>query len=231
MLFTACWCFACVALELGELPILVFSEGNARADEIIVGLRREVPVVFQYRISPAGQPYDTQHYPWVLDEDTKVKPGATCAALIANQFIRVSRAVGGTVEQKKLEPIPVSQMWNGNTLATDNPGIVRSRVSACCRQDNCLDRCLRFPTGETWILEINAPQWGVAATSVVKANQGGSYTLTTPNGDPGVWPVMRIPCLYCPIVSCITNCSNGQYSTGYSSIVVSAQRRNPNALS
>jgi hypothetical protein len=115
------------------------------------------------------------------------------------------------------------------TFKSEREGIQRHFLSSCCSQAECLDRCLKFPEGERWMLEILTPQWGVDEVRVVYglANQGGSSRESyVVQEDPGVWPVLRVPCLYCPLKSCISNCSNGEYSTGLTDVVVSSSYNN-----
>lgn len=73
------------------------------------------------------------------------------------------------------------------------------------------------------MLEILAPQWAVDRVEEIYRVEGEAYTFETQTirRDPGIWPVIRVPCLYCPLTSCITNCSHGEYSTGLSDYAVS----------
>ena len=209
-------------LPAGVFPIILFSLGEPGENEIAVG-RREVPLVFQYRIVPMTFAFDTKYPPWKEGRDTLMSQTAKCADLIANTNIRIRRDGSSTVENVRLDPLPLEQPWKGRTLTAKQQGVARHSVSACCDQDACLDRCLQFPQGELWMLEILTPQWGVDEVRVVsgRVNQGGSSRETYEiKEDPGIWPVLRVPCLYCPIKSCVTNCSNGEYSTGFADIVV-----------
>lgn len=188
--------------------------------------RRTTPEVFQYRITQTREagPYP----PWVSDvhTDAIMARGATCAEILENTKIKFRDRLG--IERDiPLEPVPLEQTWtpDGTKLRTDRPGVQRNRVTSCCDASRCTDRCLLFSQGELWVLEINAPSWGVDEIVVVRGagrvNQGGgSNDVVNIKRDPGVWPVMRIPCLYCPITSCITNCSNGEYATGFTDVSV-----------
>lgn len=209
-------------LQPGVLPILLFSTSGQLESEIAVG-KRTVPNIFYYRVVPMTFAFDASHPPWVLERDTLMSQTGKCSDLIANLNIRVRRDGSGTVENVKLDPLPLEQRWEGMTFKADQPGIPRHAVSSCCDQDTCLDRCLQYAQGERWMLEIVAAQWAVDRVDEVYRVEGEAYTFETltTRRDPGVWPVIRSPCLYCPLKSCVTNCSNGEYSTGYANVVVS----------
>lgn len=209
-------------LPPGVFPIILFSLGEPNDDEIAVG-KREVPLVFQYRIVPMTFPFDTKHRPWKEGQETLMSPTATCADLLANMNIPIRRDIQSRIEHVRLDPLPLEQTWKDMTLKAERQGVARHSVSACCEQAACTDRCLQFPEGEQWVLEILTPQWGIDEVRVVssRVNQGGSSRETYEfKDDPGIWPVLRVPCRYCPLTSCVTNCSNGEYATGFSDIVV-----------
>jgi hypothetical protein len=208
-----------------DLPILLFSDAGITAwDELNVGRKRETPPKFYYRIIPPDSALDPKHQPWATTN--RVAPGTTCADLIANSYIRIRTIIDSEGSRKiPLEPVPFQVEWKGNTFKTDNPGINKNRVSACCDAATCTDRCLQFETGQTWLLEISAPQWGIDTSYdpvEYRSNQGGGYFKQAEQSDPGMWPVLRVPCVYCPLLNCITNCSNGEYATGYSEYLVRA---------
>ncbi len=167
--------------------------------------------------------FDTKHLPWAQERKTLMSQTAKCSDLIANLNVRVRRDGSDTVENVRLDPLPLEQRWEGMTFKAEQPGALRHTVNSCCDEDTCLDRCLQFPHGERWMLEILAAQWAVERVDEVYRVEGEAYTFDTQTirQDPGVWPVMRVPCLYCPLKGCITNCSNGEYSTGLANIVVS----------
>jgi len=203
-----------------KLPILSLTAGTDEADVAYVG-RRTVPVTFQYRVTKSLA--QSKYPPWIDDLKAKAisREGATtCAALLFQQSIQVRGLTGGDLDVP-LRPIPLEQEWDRNLIKTDQPGIERTRLSTCCDEEKCLDRCLLLPKGEPAFLEINAASYGkVEVVTSNRVNQGsargyGDSGQIVLKYDPGLWPVMRIPCLHCPIKSCITNCSNGEYSTGY----------------
>lgn len=209
-----------------KLPTLSLTAGTDDADVAYV-YGRPVPVTFQYRVTKSLA--QSKYPPWLDDLKAKAisREGATtCATLLSQQSIRVRGPTGETLDVP-LRPIPLEQEWDKNLIKTDQPGIERNRLSTCCDEEKCLDRCLLLPKGEPAFLEINAPSYGkveVVTSNIV--NQGGARGYGNSGQivmkyDPGLWPVMRIPCLHCPIKSCITNCSNGEYSTGYTDYSVS----------
>lgn len=212
------------SLPPGVFPIILFSLGEPNDNEIAVG-KRQIPTKFQYRIVPMTFPFDAQHRPWKSERETLMSQTSRCADLLANRDIRIRRDGKTTTENVRLDPLPLEQTWEGMTFKSEREGIQRHFLSTCCNQAECKDRCLKFPEGERWMLEILTPQWGVDEVRVVSSlvNQGGSSReFYVVQEDPGVWPVLRVPCLYCPLKSCISNCSNGEYSTGLTDVVVSA---------
>jgi hypothetical protein len=212
------------SLPPGVFPIILFSLGEPNDNEIAVG-KRQIPTKFQYRIVPMTFPFDVQHRPWKSERETLMSQTSRCADLLANRDIRIRRDGKTTTENVRLDPLPLEQTWEGITFKSEREGIQRHFLSSCCNQAECKDRCLKFPEGERWMLEILTPQWGVDEVRVVSSlvNQGGSSReFYVVQEDPGVWPVLRVPCLYCPLKSCISNCSNGEYSTGLTDVVVSA---------
>jgi hypothetical protein len=77
--------------------------------------------------------------------------------------------------------------------------------------------CLQSDRALQWNLEILAPQWGFDQSRVLLAHStfGGSYETYGSKGDAGVWPVYRVPCDFCPVKSCNTTCTNGEFATDY----------------
>lgn len=211
------------SLPPGVFPIILFSLGEPNDNEIAVG-KRQIPTKFQYRIVPMTFPFDVQHQPWKSEGETLMSQTSRCADLLANRDIRIRRDGKTTTENVRLDPLPLEQTWEGMTFKSEREGIQRHFLSSCCNQAECTDRCLKFPEGERWMLEILTPQWGVDRVDEVYRVEGEAYTFETQTikRDPGVWPVLRVPCLYCPLKSCISNCSNGEYSTGLTDVAVSA---------
>ncbi len=77
--------------------------------------------------------------------------------------------------------------------------------------------CLQNDKPYSWNLEIFAPQWGYDQSRevIIRAAYGGAYETYGSKGDAGVWPVYRVPCDFCPVKSCITTCTNGEFATDY----------------
>lgn len=210
-----------------DFPVFVYGAkdpGALAANEASVGVRPDVPAEFQYQILKGPVPYVKDRLPWLLDDHPKLPRGKTCGELIANPWISMRRAGTTTVQNVPLKPMPAQQEWNGQKFSTNTPGISKFRVSSCCDQDACTNTCLEYPKGETWVLEISAPRWGYDTTkdpTRYQVSKGSSYAIAESKGDFGIWSVIRVQCLYCPIRSCIRNCSAGEYSTGYSAVTVS----------
>lgn len=219
-----------VGATLTEIPVISMTAAEDE-NEVVVG-PRFTPDVFQYRITKTRE--STRYPPWVSDEtaDRLMSRETTCAQYLSSTRVRFRGEIG-EVQEIPLVPVPLEQTFvPANTkLRTDFPGINRNRLSSCCDRETCTDRCLVFPQGETWFLEIIAPSWAVYRLTDGYQQEDVAFglSITTPTAriiqaDPGLWPVMRIPCLYCPIKSCLTNCSNGEYATGYADFSVRTPR-------
>jgi hypothetical protein len=209
-------------LGIGELPLISVGPSRNGMREIEVGMKR-TPDVFQYRITQTREAA-LQYPPWIEDRltDAIMARGVTCADLLRNRKI-LFRDKEGVVRETPLEPVPLEQIWGPDRvrITTDRPGIQRNRVSACCNAETCLDRCLVFPRGEPWFLEINAPQLSASMSVTLQLSWLGLPDKEEMRVQYGIWPVMRIPCHYCPFASCISNCSNGEYATEFTDLSVS----------
>lgn len=215
---------------LAELfPVIVFTKQSAGPNELIMSPNTEVPTVFQYRVTDSAlkpgpawyseDDADRSRPQWFDDAQVRAKlPSAdrlNCHAYISQGTVPIKRTSNGKVENVRLEPVPSQQLWNNNLLKTNTPGLSLKSVSACCDPAQCPGVCLLGDQAFPWFLEILAPRWGYDQTSqvVLHATFGGSYETYGSKGDAGVWPVFRVPCDFCPIQSCNTTCTNGEYAT------------------
>jgi hypothetical protein len=211
-------------------PVIYFTFNDPGPNELIMSPNTEVPTVFQYRLTDSAlkpgpawyseDDADRSRPQWFDDAQVRAKlPSAdrlNCHAYISQGTVPIKRSAGGNVENVRLEPVPSQQLWNNNLLKTKTPGLSLKSVSACCDQAKCPAVCLLGDRAFPWFLEILAPQWGFDQSRVLlssRATFGGSYETYGSKGDAGVWPVFRVPCDFCPIQSCNTTCTNGEYAT------------------
>jgi hypothetical protein len=211
-------------------PVIYFTFNDPGPNELIMSPNTEVPTVFQYRLTDSAlkpgpawyseDDTDRSRPQWFDDAQVRAKlPSAdrlNCHAYISQGTVPIKRSAGGNVENVRLEPVPSQQLWNNNLLKTKTPGLSLKSVSACCDPAQCPAVCLLGDRAFPWFLEILAPQWGFDQSRVLlssRATFGGSYETYGSKGDAGVWPVFRVPCDFCPIQSCNTTCTNGEYAT------------------
>jgi len=200
------------------LPTLVFRGPTSGDFEVYANsdFYNSIPPSFQYRMVPGTQPVDTSHAPWVSDKDILkvVSPSTNCADLLKATSITVKTGNPIVIPREvPLIPVPVSQVWVPEnkktapiTITSDDPGVARESLSACCKKEDCPEKCLEFTASQVWYLQISAPQWGYDGSR--GGASGGMRDLGY--SDPGLWPVFRVQCSYCPLSSCITECSNGE---------------------
>ena len=199
------------------LPTLVFSGKTSGAFDVYANsdFYNSIPPSFQYRIVPSSRAVDASHAFWVPDKDilAVVSPRTNCVDLLKATSITVRTGNPVVTKEVPLIPVPTSQVWVPEnkdtapvTITSDEPGIARESLSACCNPADCLDKCLEFTASQVWYLEINAPQWGYDGGRGTASGSMRDFGFR----DPGVWPVFRAQCTYCPTISCITECSNGE---------------------
>ena len=198
-----------------SLPVLVFSGKTSGVLDVPANpdFINAIPSSFQYRIVDASKAIDKDHKPWVTDEYVRsvVSPKTNCVELLKATSIVVKTGNPQISKDVPLKPIPATQDWvYSNTREkfrlVAEPGIMREYLSSCCDPASCPEKCLEFTSSQTWYLEINAPQMGYDGS---RGSAGGSMRDLS-YGDPGVWPVFRTQCTYCPVVSCITSCVEGE---------------------
>jgi hypothetical protein len=211
-------------------PVIVFTYQTVGPTELSINPDTQVPTIFQYRITDGAlKPGPTWYSdddlpksrpPWFDDTQVLAKlpskqARVNCHAYISQGTVPIKRSKTGAVENVRLEPVPTQQLWNNNLLKTNSPGQTLNRVSSCCEQSKCPSVCLQGDVTYRWSLEILAPRWGFDETVMVYNRQpfGGGAEMQATRTDPGVWPVFRVPCDFCPIQSCNTTCVNGEYAT------------------
>ena len=183
----------------------------------------DVPDSFQYRVNCGEDTYSPTNQ-WVSDAKIAYMVArTTCKQLLSAEFIRLrTHPTEQTVRNIRLIPVPATQTWNGVQLQQSRTGINRNRVSTCCDSQQCTSVCLEFPAAKQCNLEFYTVAQGAVYDESVGADIArffGGVSLTT-RGGAFLYPRFRIPCDYCPLTNCIANCSNGQFSTGYTDIVV-----------
>lgn len=171
-----------------------------------ISLFQDVPDNFYYKVNCMSAPISK---PWIPDAmiAQTISP-TTCKTLLSTKVIKLK-----TYQQNpytisvNLVPLPQIMEWNGYKKAFMDPGQPTSRLSDCCDATVCTDRCLENPQAQKCYIEIMIPEilrrivdWGPRTESY-------SFDMKT---------VFRISCDYCPLVSCVSQCSNGEYATGYS---------------
>ena len=211
-------------------PVIVFTFQDPGPNELAYSPETDVPTVFQYRITDAGQKPGPSWYsdddqensrlPWFDDTQVLPKLGTqpvNCHTYVSQGTVPIKRSSTSGVENVRLEPVPTQQLWSNNLLKTNAPGLPLNRLSSCCEPSQCPRVCLQNDKAVSGHLEILAPQWGYDQTRVVtiRAAYGGAYESYGSRGDPGVWPVYRVPCDFCPVKSCTTACTNGQFASDY----------------
>ncbi len=202
-----------VAGNQGEIA---FSDGSTNM------VLSEIPDNFQSRIA-CGSDLQAIAKTWISDEQIakQVSP-TTCRQLLGQTSIRVRPfyADGKTVE-RPFFPIPATQTWRGSTIDVTKSGRQGTQIqslSPCCSQSDCPTVCLQTPEPRKCYLEVYTISTGVVYEESIRAELARFFTgqsLTTIGGA-FLIPRFRVPCDYCALSGCITNCSNGEYSTGNS---------------
>lgn len=202
--------------EYGKQGEIAFSDGNTNT---ALG---DVPDNFQSRIA-CGSDLREIDKPWITDDRIaqQVSP-TTCRQLLTQSSIRLKTSSGQQdYIQRDFFPIPATQKWRGKTVEVTAPGLQGTQIkslSPCCRQSDCPTVCLQNPEPSKCYLEVYTISTGVVYEESIRAELArlitGQSLFTT--GGAFLIPRFRVPCDYCPLSNCITNCSNGEYSTGYS---------------
>ena len=190
----------------------------------------DIPDNFQSRIS-CGSDALPPINPWITDERIaqQISP-TTCRQLLSQTSIRLKTSSSQqNYLQRDFFPIPASQTWRGNAVNVPNPskqGTQAKSLSPCCRQSECPNICLQNPEPQRCYLEIFTISTGVIPEDSFRAEVVRAVTgqqLTTIGGAFFRFR-FRVPCDHCPLSNCITNCSNGEYATGFADTSVRRNR-------
>lgn len=197
----------------GEIP---FNDGSTNTQ---LG---DIPDNFQSRIA-CGSEVTPLLNPWITDEQIAQQVSPTsCRQLLAQTSIRLKTSSGQQgYLQRDFFPIPASQTWRGNTVTVPKPerqGTLGKRLSPCCRQSECPTVCLQNPEPQKCYLEVYTISTGVVYEDSLWADTVRQFTGQDLNYEGGAFFRLRfrVPCDYCPLSNCISNCSNGEYATGFS---------------
>ncbi len=176
-----------------------------------------IPESFQHRVSCDSLP---EANPWIQDNwIDKVVTYTNCKNLVTQSTITLKTYFSDSKPRSiPFRPVPVSQDWEGYTV-TSTPGHSARQLSSCCDRALCPDVCLVnpkaqrchleiFTVGAEYVIDYKSADslFQNAFTGKFKRNVGGGMLIRR----------FRIPCEYCPLTSCVTNCTNGQYATDYS---------------
>lgn len=203
--------------QQGEIGFSDGSNNNALAD---------IPDNFQSRIA-CDKDLLTIHKPWISDEQIaqQVSP-TTCRQLLSQTSIRLkTSSKQKDYQQRNFFPVPATQNWRGKTVdvtTSSRLGTHGHSLSPCCRQAECPSVCLQHAEPKKCHLEVFTISTLVVYEESFRADFIRFFTgqSITTEGGAFLIPRFRIPCDYCPLANCITNCSNGEYATGYAEISV-----------
>ena len=182
----------------------------------------DVPETFYYNIDCTGTP--TADVPWVHDIHVARKVEYTnCANLLKQTTIQVATKYDMRlpIVSRPLVPIPRTMVWKGYTMESNNPGDPYNRLSRCCTPSGCPEICLKNTAGKRCTLNIQALEIETTWMSVEDGfkesitKSGTIFKYLSGGGDyhnrrAVSRLVMRTPCEYCPLVNCVTNCTNGE---------------------
>ena len=182
-----------------------------------------IPESFQHRVS-CNSPSEAN--PWIQDDYIGEAVAYTnCRNLVIQSTITLKTYFADSKPRSiPFRPVPVSQDWKGYTV-TSSPGQSARQLSSCCDADKCPNVCLVnskaqrchleiFTVGAAYVADINSAssQFANAFTKKFQMKEEGGRLVRR----------FRIPCEYCPLTSCNTTCTNGQYATQYSDYQVLA---------
>jgi hypothetical protein len=202
--------------QQGEIP---FSDGSS---DIRLA---DPPDNFQYRIA-CGAESETVSSPWVRPERVDAQISYTsCRDLVLTNKIRY-KTYNADKEYREVDffPVPSAQIWRGVELRQGKTGIHSRYLSSCCRQSECPSVCLEFPEPQRCFLEIYTVSQGEVYEESVRADIARFFTGQSLTMQGGAFLRLRfkIPCDYCPLANCVTNCSNGEYATARATYQVRA---------
>lgn len=218
-----------VFTKFTTIPTLVYaSTGDGILEGGLLSLNKgpvsdgDVPERFYYNFDCSGLP--STETPWVKDAHVERKVEYTnCANLLQQTTIQVATKydIRLPIVSRPLVPVSQSINWNGYTIVNDNPGDPAYRLSRCCTPSGCPDRCLKNAYGKRCMLDIQALEIETTWMSVEEGfkesitKAGTIFKYLSSGGDyrnrrAVSRLVARIPCEYCPLANCVTNCSNGE---------------------
>lgn len=239
-----------VQIAKPEIPTLVYYQTGKESTEAYYGdqgeirfndwsndvMMQNIPESFQYRIE-CDRPHPEPDRLWITPEQIaqQISP-ATCRELVLKNKITLkpfyTSTASGNTREIDFIPIPASQTWRGSQLNQAKTGIPARKLSSCCRQSECPDVCLQTPEPKKCFLEVYTIRTGQIYDDSVGAQivEGitGSAQYTT--GGAVLHMRFKIPCDYCPLANCVTNCSNGEYATRTSTYQVWVSLHTPHSL-
>jgi hypothetical protein len=222
-----------VQIAKPEIPTLVYYKTGLESTEDYYGdqgeirfndwsgdvIMQNIPESFQYRIE-CDTPHSVTDNLWITPAQIaeQISP-ATCRQLISKNKITLKTSytsvAGGNTREIDFIPIPASQTWRGSQLNQGKTGIPARKLSSCCRQSECPTVCLQTPEPRKCFLEVYTIRTGLVYDNSLGAQfvEGvtGSAQYTT--GGSFLHMRFKIPCDYCPLKNCVTNCSNGEFAT------------------
>jgi hypothetical protein len=230
-----------VQIAKPEIPTLVYYQTGKESAETNYGDQGEIrfndwsndvkmqniPESFQYRIE-CNTPHEETDKLWIEDSQIaeQISP-TTCKQLISKNKITIKTSYTKNERRDSREidfiPIPASQTWRGTELKQDKTGTPSRRLSSCCRQVECPNICLLTPEPQKCHLEVYTIRTGeinddsiqarIARATVVGVILDQAGVKLTKMGGAFMHMRFKIPCDYCLLTSCATNCSNGEYAT------------------
>lgn len=215
-----------------QLPGLIYASSS---DGPVVGGRlntnqggrdkKDVPGQLQYVVRCNNEGYFRT--PWATQATVNTLVSyTTCSKLLETRHLTVKPSKDSKdIVYVPLVPVPRSQAVQGVKLETYLPGQVRGSMSTCCTPSACPDKCLKTTGPQKCNLMIVEPTVindGVTPDSEWKKFFNGEWgEFGKGSSYPAFNLFMMVPCDYCPLVSCVSNCTNGEFATGYSNYVVS----------
>lgn len=162
--------------------------------------KREIPLVaHRIECSPNYNKFSlASELPWITysELEKKMTFGENCANYLKDDTIYVSDARFAVYSTKitRLFPIPPTLPFRGYTITTNYPGLKKSKISDCCDQRNCSHLCAEPRPSDPCYLNLY---------TVINAgsdeNRVYNYQI-----------ILSIPCIFCQLTSCTTQCQDGQ---------------------
>lgn len=182
-----------------------FYDPNFAQNEYLIPIstvpNREIFMV-SYRIDcypPGVTPSYLRTFPWVDASEVakRMTIGQNCASYLKDDKIYVSTENNGEISTKikTISPMQATLYFKSQVL-TATPGIKQSLISDCCDQQNCSHLCAESRPSNPCYLNLYTPD---------------NYGFTRdPRYEYEI--ILSIPCVFCKLTSCATQCQNGQVS-------------------